>query len=81
MLKRYDVAESSARAALSFGDGGAQARADFVLGMALLARGENSEAKQRLLRYLELSPKAPERGQIEKELARIEQLESGLIKK
>jgi tetratricopeptide (TPR) repeat protein len=76
MLKHYDVAERSARAALRFGDAGAQARVNYVLGIALLARGENSEAKQHLQRYLELNPKAPERDQIEKELSRVEQLES-----
>lgn len=76
MLKHYDVAESSARAALRFGDAGTQSRVDYVLGIALLAKGENAEAKLRLERYLELSPKAPERDQIEKELSRIEQLES-----
>jgi tetratricopeptide (TPR) repeat protein len=59
MLKRYDVADRSARAALRFGENGTQARANFVLGMALLGTGNNAEAKQHLLRYLELSPKAP----------------------
>ena len=72
MLKRYDAAESSARAALRFGDAGTQARVNYVLGIALLARGENTEAKQRLERYLELTPKAPERDQIEKELSRMD---------
>ena len=75
MLKRYDVAERSARAALRFGDSGPQARANYVLGMALLATSNNSEAKQHLMRYLELTPKAPERDQIEKELARLGQIE------
>lgn len=77
MLKRYDVAERSARAALRFGDTGPQARVNFVLGMALLARGNNAEAKERLLRYLQLTPKAPERDQIMKELSRLEQLDAG----
>jgi tetratricopeptide (TPR) repeat protein len=77
VLKRYDVAERSARAALRFGDTPAQARADFVLGMALLARGGNAEAKQRLRRYLELSPAAPEREQVTKELSRLDRLEAG----
>jgi tetratricopeptide (TPR) repeat protein len=76
MLKRYDAAESSARAAMRFGDAGTQARVDYVLGIALLAKGENAEARQRLGRYLELSPKAPERDRIEKELSRLEQLQS-----
>ncbi len=76
MLKHYDVAESSARAALRFGDAGAQARVDYVLGIALLAKGEDAEAKQRLQRYLDLAPKAPERDQIEKELSRLDQRES-----
>lgn len=76
MLKHYDAAERSARSALRFGDAGTQARVNYVLGMALLARGENAEAKQHLQRYLDLSPKAPERDQIEKELSRVEQLES-----
>jgi tetratricopeptide (TPR) repeat protein len=76
MLKHYDVAERSARAALRFGDAGTQARVNYVLGMALLARGENAEAKQHLQRYLDLSPKAPERDQIGKELSRVDQLES-----
>jgi len=76
MLKRYDVAERSARAALRFGENGTQARTNFVLGMALLAIGNNAEARQHLLRYLELSPKAPERSQIERELTRIDQLQS-----
>lgn len=75
MLKRYDVAESSARAALAFGDTGAQARVNFVLGMALLARGENAEAKQHLVRYLELVPQAPERDQVLKELRRLEEID------
>ncbi len=76
MLKRYDVAERSARAALRFGDTAAQARADYVLGMALLARGHNPEAKQRLNRYLELAPNAPEHDQVLKELSRLERLET-----
>lgn len=74
VLKRYGPAERSAAAALRFGDNADHARADYVLGYALLARGANAEAKQRLLRYLELSPKAPERPQIERELARIDSL-------
>ncbi len=77
MLKRYDVAESSARAALRFGETGAQARVNYVLGMALLATGHNVEAKRRLLRYLELSPKAPERDQVQRELSRLEKMEAG----
>ncbi len=77
MLKRYDVAERSARAALRFGDAGAQLRVNYVLGMALLARGNNAEARQRLMRYLELAPKAPERDQVLKELARLERVEQG----
>ena len=76
MLKHYDVAERSARAALRFGDSGPQARVNYVLGIALLAKGENTEAKQRLQRYLELTPKAAERDQIEKELSRLDQLKS-----
>ncbi len=77
MLKRYEVAERSARSALRFGDAGPQARANYVLGMALLARGNNAEAKQHLARYLELAPKASERDSIEKELARIERIGAG----
>jgi tetratricopeptide (TPR) repeat protein len=76
MLKRYDIAERSARAALRFGESGNQARANYVLGMALLATGDNAEAKQHLLRYLELSPKAPEREQIQKELNRLDRIEA-----
>jgi len=74
MLKRYDVAERSARQALRYGDGGANARINYVLGMALLARGGNVEARQRLTRYLELAPVAPEREQVEKELARLDRI-------
>lgn len=77
MLKRYDVAERSARAALRFGDTGVQARVHFVLGMTLLARGNNAEAKQHLLRYLDLAPKAPEREQIQRELSRVDLLDAG----
>jgi tetratricopeptide (TPR) repeat protein len=73
-LKRYDVAERAARGALKFGDGGANARIDYVLGMALLARGGNVEARQRLMRYLELAPGAPEREQVERELTRLDRL-------
>jgi tetratricopeptide (TPR) repeat protein len=74
MLKRYDVAERSARAALRFGDAGPQARANYVLGIALLALGNNAEAKQRLTRYLELAPKAPERDQVINELSRLDRI-------
>jgi len=74
MLKRYDVAERAARAALKFGDSGADARINYVLGMALLARGGNAEARQRLTRYLELVPAAPERELVERELARLDRL-------
>jgi Flp pilus assembly protein TadD len=74
MLKRDDVAEGAARAALRFGDSGPQARVNYVLGMTLLARSNNVEAKQHLTRYLELVPQAPERDQVLKELNRLEQL-------
>jgi tetratricopeptide (TPR) repeat protein len=77
VLKRYEVAESSARAALRFGETPAQARADYILGMALLALGSNDEARQRLVRYLELAPKAPERDQVMKELSRLDQIGAG----
>jgi tetratricopeptide (TPR) repeat protein len=77
VLRRYDVAERSARAALRFGETPAQARADYVLGMALLALGSNGEARQRLVRYLELAPKAPERDQVMKELSRLDQIAAG----
>lgn len=73
-LKRYDVAERAARAALRFGDGAGNARIDYVLGMALLARGGNAEARQRLRRYLELAPAAPEREQVERELGRLDRI-------
>ncbi len=76
VLKRYDAAERSARAALRFGETPAQARAEYLLGMALLTKGSNVEARQRLLKYLELSPKAPEHDQVMKELARLDQLEA-----
>ncbi|HVY95183.1 MAG TPA: tetratricopeptide repeat protein [Bryobacteraceae bacterium] len=74
MLKRYDVAEKAARAALRHGDGGTNARVNFVLGMALLARGANVEARGRLMRYLELAPEAPEREQIQREFDRLDRL-------
>jgi len=76
MLKRYGVAESAARAALRFGDSGPQARVNYVLGMTLLAGNNNAEAKQRLTRYLDLVPQAPERDQVLKELSRLEQLDA-----
>lgn len=75
MLKRYNVAESAARAALRFGDSGPQARVNYVLGMTLLAGSNSAEAKQRLLRYLELVPQAPEGDQVLKELNRLENVE------
>jgi tetratricopeptide (TPR) repeat protein len=75
MLKRYDVAERSARQALRYGDGGANARINYVLGMSLLARGGNVEARQRLTRYLELAPGAPEREQVERELGRLDRID------
>jgi hypothetical protein len=68
------VAERAARGALKFGDGGANARINYVLGMTLLARGGNGEARQRLMRYLELVPAAPEREQVERELSRLDRL-------
>lgn len=74
MLKHYDVAERAARAALNFGETGAQSRANYILGMTLLAKGQNAGAKQYLTRYLELVPNAPEHDQIVKELTRIDQL-------
>jgi hypothetical protein len=74
MLKRYDVAETSARAALSFGESGTETRADYVLRMTLLARSNNAEAEQHLLRYLELVPKAPEGDQVLRELCRLEEI-------
>ncbi len=77
MLKRYEVAERSAREALRFGDSGGQVRVNYVLGMALLALGHNAEARQRLMRYLELLPSAPERDSVERELARLGKLSAG----
>jgi len=77
MLKRYEVAENSARSALRFGDTGAQSRVNYVLGMTLLARSNNAEAKQHLMRYLELVPQAPERDQVLRELSRLEQISLG----
>ena len=70
MLRRYDIAERAARAALRLGP---RTRAEYILGMALLARGDNPDAKEHLQRYLELTPKAPEKDQITKELTRISQ--------
>ncbi len=72
MLKRYDAAERAARAALEFGDSPAQAKAHYLLAMALLTKGTNvEEAKLQLQRYLELAPQAPEKAQIEAQLARM----------
>jgi Flp pilus assembly protein TadD len=76
MLKRYDAAERAARSALAFGEAGPQSRADYVLGMALLAKGNGPAAKESLMRYLELNPKAPERDQVMKEVDRIDQIAS-----
>jgi tetratricopeptide (TPR) repeat protein len=76
MLKRFEAAERSARAALQFGESGGQARANSVRGMTLLARQNNVEARQHLLRYLELLPNAPERDQVKKELSRLEQIDT-----
>jgi tetratricopeptide (TPR) repeat protein len=74
MLRRYDVAEREARRALKFGDAGPNARINYVLGMALLARGGNAEARQRLTRYLDLAPAAPEHEQVQKELERLDRI-------
>lgn len=72
MLKRYDAAERAARAALDFGDSPAQAKAHYLLAMALLTKGTNSdEARLQLQRYLELAPQAPEKAQIEAQLVRM----------
>ena len=74
MLKRYDAAERAARAALEFGDSPAQAKAHYLLAMALLTKGANpEEAKRELERYLELAPQAPEKAQIEAQLVRMGQ--------
>lgn len=74
VLKRYDIAERSARSALSFGDNAAQAKAHYLLAVALMSKGVFSEeVKTQLQRYLELAPQAPEKAQIETQLARMAQ--------
>jgi tetratricopeptide (TPR) repeat protein len=80
ILKRYNVVEQSARAALQFGENAEHARADYLLGISLMIRGENGEARQRLTRYLDLAPNAPEKDEVKKQIARLDQLKTDQLK-
>ncbi len=67
--RRFDAAETSARNAMRLDTSGEFPRAEYVLGLALLARGDEAGARRHLTHYLEIDPKAPDAAQIRDRIA------------
>gem|GEM_PF-1477725 len=64
-----DAAEASARAAVRLDSAGQFPRAEYVLGLALLAKGDATGARQHLAHYLEIDPTTPDARQIRERIA------------
>ena len=73
-LRRYDVAEKSARQAVELDAAREIPQAEHLLGDVLAAQGDRRGAVQHLSKYLEIAPKAQD---AEKVRQRIAQLENG----
>ena len=71
-LKHLDVAEYSARRATELDSAHEIPRAEVLLGLVLIAKGDRAGGVQHFRKYLELVPKAQDAEQIRKAIAQLE---------
>ena len=71
-LKRFDVAEFSARRATELDPGHEIPRAELLLGTILAAKGDRPGAAQHFRKYLELVPKAQNAEQVQRAIEQLE---------
>lgn len=68
-LKRFDVAEVSARRAVELDSEHEVPRAEYLLGSVLAAKGDRSGALEHFRKYLEIAPKAPDVQEVKQRIA------------
>jgi tetratricopeptide (TPR) repeat protein len=73
-LKKYDVAEKSARAAVKLDPRHANPRSDYLLGLVLVEKKDYAGAVEELTTYIKLAPNAPDLAQVKDQLEQIEKL-------
>lgn len=70
-LGKIAAAERSARRAVEIDVGNQTPRAEYLLGMLLIAKGQNKEAQEHLQKYLERDPKAADAAKIREQIDRL----------
>ena len=65
-LKHLDVAETNARRATDLDNAHEIPRAELLLAIVLIARGDRAGALQHFRKYLEIVPKAPDADQVKR---------------
>jgi tetratricopeptide (TPR) repeat protein len=73
-LKRYDAAEVSARQAIKLDPKHQNARADYLLGMVLIAKKNYADAAAELKTFMKATPNAPDLETVKEQLAELEKL-------
>jgi Flp pilus assembly protein TadD len=71
-LKQYDVAGKSASQAIESDQAREIPRAEYLLGLALAAKGDRAGALQHMRKYIEIAPKATDIGEVKQQIDRLE---------
>jgi len=71
-LNRFEAAEKSARQAIDLDAHHEIPRAEYLLGAVLAAKGDRTGAVQHMRKYLELSPKAKDAAEVNRNIAKVE---------
>jgi tetratricopeptide (TPR) repeat protein len=71
-LKRFNVAETSARRATELDSAHEIPRSELLLGTTLIAKGDRAGALEHLRKYLEILPKAQDAEQVKRTIAALE---------
>jgi tetratricopeptide (TPR) repeat protein len=75
-LKKYDLAEKSAREAVRLDTRHANPRSDYLLGLVLAEKKDYAGAAAELTAYLKLAPNAPDLAQAKDQIGQLEKLMS-----
>ena len=75
-LKKYDVAEKSAREAVKLDPKHVNPRADYLLGLVLAEKRDYDGAAAQLKRYIEHSPNAPDLEAVKNQLGQLEKFQA-----
>jgi tetratricopeptide (TPR) repeat protein len=73
-LKRYDAAEASAREAIKLDPKHVNPRADYLLGLVLIAKKNYADAATDFKTFMKVAPNAPELETVKQQLAELEKI-------